>query len=716
MSPPRIILRPPPSRDFLQGYPGIPESETRPAAHLTGTIEIQHGSKQLSAAWLRVEMSKVETLPSGESWTELIGQGPIDVWQAAPSGNAADGEVWQTLPQRKFEFRVNVPEKLPPSLRLEKNGGISYQLVATMCVQIKRGFFRRTLVKKVLQDVRAIHLEKHELHSTWPLYNVPEDDEAFAGPFRARLYWNKRAYAALDPVEVRIIVYSDAPETVKLKNIIMSVRQTVTYLPDGKGTATTGDTARPSQQRTEVLVSKNRGIRKKIRKGEFLMYDLAITIPKNHTLMSVLTAKHIEVSHALRVAIEVGKERVMFEHIELQISGFSANVSESAMARIGHVPALCLTNEEPMDPMPSHETHPVFMDTQPTSPDYAAYAGYDQMMVDGGMEMPLLAQDAAFIGTPTPRGPLVFHARDSRIANERNSIYHDTEAASFRNQYMNAPSTRPKHMSLLPPQGMYRPDDVITPGGQVSPRPPMSEFFASPQRDGNYSRVSMYDDPSLNLAVPVIKTPARTSSIDAVQPARTDTNTVPPMRDALQGATANPGGAPPFRSAEAEKIRLFERARAEAEQYQQQYTHGAVFPGEERGDEPPAANSAPSTAQFSTAAEEKAALSARAQAEAAAAHYAERAAHAQEESVATPPPHAPSAASTPFLTRSEARAMEEKAKLQSHYALSESPSPPFVTAASNKTTSNLPMLGETAKAEGSAAPPPRPPKLPLAEP
>lgn len=144
--PDSSVLRPPANRGFLQGYPGIPPSETRPPAHLSGTIEVQASTKPIEAAWLRVEMAKTETLPSGESWTELIGQGPMDVW-AAEGGAHVDGEAWAQLPgvrptapltQRSFPFRVPIPEKLPATLRLEKNGGIRYELIATLCVRVKK--------------------------------------------------------------------------------------------------------------------------------------------------------------------------------------------------------------------------------------------------------------------------------------------------------------------------------------------------------------------------------------------------------------------------------------------------------------------------------------------------------------------------------------------------------------------------------------------------
>ena len=68
----------------------------RPAAHLLGSIAAQLGSKGAEVSWVRIEMSKVETLPSGESWTELIGKGPVDVWRA-------QGE-WQLMRSREFPF------------------------------------------------------------------------------------------------------------------------------------------------------------------------------------------------------------------------------------------------------------------------------------------------------------------------------------------------------------------------------------------------------------------------------------------------------------------------------------------------------------------------------------------------------------------------------------------------------------------------------------
>ncbi|GAA6043289.1 hypothetical protein JCM8097_003037 [Rhodosporidiobolus ruineniae] len=134
---PRITLRPPPHRDYLSGYPGIPACDPstlsspptpdplfplsvvlRPQATLTGTVEIRSPLKgpAVRAKFLSVELEKIETVPpappsagdgggggggkkdakaggGGEEpdgrFVELIGSGPTKLWEAG--SGAADG-------------------------------------------------------------------------------------------------------------------------------------------------------------------------------------------------------------------------------------------------------------------------------------------------------------------------------------------------------------------------------------------------------------------------------------------------------------------------------------------------------------------------------------------------------------------------------------------------------------------------------------------------
>ena len=146
-----------------------------------------------------------------------------------------------------------------------------------------------------------------------------------------------------------------------------------------------------------------------------------------------------------------------------------------------------------------------------------------------------------------------------------------------------------------------------------------------------------------------------------------------------------------FSTAEQEKVRLFERARAEAEQYQSDMGESVSFPREQAPEPAP-----PEPLRVDPGA------------------------------APTNPSETPS--SSPFLTQSEARAVDEKARLQSHYAQldaqpTESAQPPITSTPSQPVAPALNVDEPTpapsylapprAENESLATAPPRPPKVPL---
>ncbi|BGP21108.1 hypothetical protein JCM10213_008979 [Rhodosporidiobolus nylandii] len=176
---PRITLRPPPHRDFLTGYPGIPASDPassatptpdplfplpvllRQQAHLSGTVEIRSPPKgpPVRARWLSVELEKVECVPPPPTpaqqeggkkdagtkkdgrYVELIGQGPCKLWESGegiPRPKSAGGtysprkkglkgmlkgkgeeeddeDGFDLIPDGNYPFKIPLPEGLPPS-------------------------------------------------------------------------------------------------------------------------------------------------------------------------------------------------------------------------------------------------------------------------------------------------------------------------------------------------------------------------------------------------------------------------------------------------------------------------------------------------------------------------------------------------------------------------------------------------------------------------
>ena len=613
---------------------------------------------------------------------------------------------------------------------------------------------------------------------------MPEEFEETSGLYRVRLYRNKQSYAALDSVDVRVIVYSKAPTPTKLKSISVGVRQTVTYLPQAKGDVASNAAPGTVQQRSEIIAQKNKSIRKKINQDEFLMYDLSVTLPKSRTLMSVSTAKHIEIAHSLRVAVEIGKECIVFERLKMQVSAFPSSVSAATVARIGNVPHLCLDDgaqpsaDNDVADTYASQMEPETEEPSPTRPR-ARYDEYERMLMDDAGSIPRLQSDASFLGTPTPRGPLVFQAEQGYSPTTQSP--HEPGAYT--------PNGRPTSVAaqttlMQLPSNSLRPGDVLAFDGGVTHAPAtlsrpasVAMFPATPGSD----RSTRLRAASPTYAEPVRV--ARSPQLDTVA------SPAPGPMEARRPMSMQPNALPRrgFESAESEKVRLFERARAEAERYQSEYEHGASFPAGEAADTANGADAAPSAAaaaaastapppaaapappppaaggSFPTAAEEKAALYERARSEVDAYHNptaglagtpptevpdahipapppsalrptsyvagsgtrtttrpdtsalaapttmfgSQASPHTtlQFPLVVTPPTEAPDPhTASPYLTKSEARAMEEKSRLQHHYAQQDDAAPAATLAAPAPASQARPH---------SATPPPRPPKLPL---
>ncbi|WFD00972.1 hypothetical protein MYAM1_003731 [Malassezia yamatoensis] len=648
-------------------------------------------------------MAKIESLPTGESWTELIGEGPMDVW-AAKGGLHVDGEAWAPLPA--------------------------------------------------------------------PLtFSVPEEYEESQGAFRVKLYRNKEFFAPLDSIDLRLIVYSKSFDPAKLKGVSLSVRQTVTYLPSSRSQLSSDQGPNSVQQRSDVLAQKTKNLRKKLLPNEFMMFDLSVEIPKAKTLATVTTAKHIEITHSLRVAVEVGKECVVFERLKLQISSFTSSVSTSTMARIGNVPSLCL---EP-NPTSTQPTEPSLMqqrETQFTSPPMSPmhspqdsrnrFEVYERLLVNGSDGIPQLQNDATFLGTPTPRRPLVFQT-DSNP-----SPIDSPSPVSSKTPPRQRPASVMAQTTLMQlPSNFVRPGDLLPyEGGIASPSRPASRrtsMLRMPQDSPTSQRSNRFRAASPTFAEPIRV--RRSGNALSAQASASQDNRRPVSMMASYPITS-------FPSAENEKSRLFEQARAEAERYQSGYEQGASFPAldqsiaAQQSDQQSLPNLQPAAATSSrnpmpsdnprpsasnkqslsshdtypSAADEKRNLYERAQQQVADFHRDDpsympsQASMAPISSESLPPsafrpasvigpqpnssnlsasnrstlqpplslippsnssePSAPS----PYLTESEARAVDEKSRLQQHFA--------------QQDTANAPTQ-QASRPNSLTMAPPRPPKVPL---
>lgn len=173
----------------------------------------------------------------------------------------------------------------------------------------KKGLLRKESAQSIIQSTHPIALEKHELHSTWPIYHIPEEHTSTSDEVSAKVFRSQTCYSPGDTVSIRIVILSNRVSPVKLKNVSFSIRETITFKGLSQGGAakrmssmvasssTLEAKEKAASQRTETIAQKSKSVGKKMYKGDNQMLDLQVQIPKTHGLMTIRTAKHIEVAY-----------------------------------------------------------------------------------------------------------------------------------------------------------------------------------------------------------------------------------------------------------------------------------------------------------------------------------------------------------------------------------------------------------------------------------
>ncbi|KAF8337537.1 uncharacterized protein EI90DRAFT_2661920 [Cantharellus anzutake] len=328
----KLILRPPPNVDFLQGFPGVPAGPTRPHASVGGSVEVRVAdSHPIKAKWIRIELRKIEMLPGqGNHFVETVGNGSFNIWSAR--------DDWEVLTTRDIQFSIRIPENVPPSTALQNGNGIKYELVATICYKTKKGLFRRD-TPTLISTSSQIIIDKHELHSAWPAYCQKDVRQVNKDGLTLTVERGNTCYGPGD----RVVLHSSVQcgkTSVFVRSFEMALRETAVF----RQIVSAGNKASNGPQISSNFVGSEKvTVNASIPAGGSLNCDLGCPIPTGHTSTTVVTAKYIEViySIAVRAMFEDGRDLVI-DNIPVMMSNWPRNVSEETVRRIGHAPHLSL--------------------------------------------------------------------------------------------------------------------------------------------------------------------------------------------------------------------------------------------------------------------------------------------------------------------------------------------------------------------------------------
>ncbi|WVR00358.1 hypothetical protein IAU59_007501 [Kwoniella sp. CBS 9459] len=355
--PARLSLRAPPHLPFIQGFPGIPpcaassSSPERKPAGVHGTLELRVGHLPVKAKWVRVELRKHEILPPGfpgatpEGTWEHVG-GISTLWQPP------QGKEWDSIETADFKFFLPLPENIPPSIELPRNTGVRYELVAAMCYRQKGGLFKKES-SPIVKTSEWLLITKHELHSAWPIYQIPDSRTIQAANGQINLTVSRpcTALGSGDRIQLTASLRSARSQPFKLKGFECTLLEVVTSIPLPPEAANAKGKKRKSLQqpiaKTRSIGTVKAVVDETVGLGGEKSARIEMHVDK--ALVTVRRARTIEVGYELEVkAVTDGlRDKVEMAGIVYIVGPFARAHAQEAVKDIGYVEALCPNRPRP---------------------------------------------------------------------------------------------------------------------------------------------------------------------------------------------------------------------------------------------------------------------------------------------------------------------------------------------------------------------------------
>lgn len=162
-------------------------------------------------------------------------------------------------------------------------------------------------------------IDKHELHSTWPVYLKPDVRETEKDGFHLTVERTHTCYGPGDRVAARATLKSTAGTGTVLSYEI-ALRETAVFRhgPGSSARSNIGPTVR-----SDFIGSERVPAGVAIQQGLSDTVELNCTIPASHTTTTVVTAQHIEIVYSLAVrAILEGGVELVIDNIPAMMSNW----------------------------------------------------------------------------------------------------------------------------------------------------------------------------------------------------------------------------------------------------------------------------------------------------------------------------------------------------------------------------------------------------------
>jgi hypothetical protein len=215
------------------------------------------------------------------------------------------------------------------------SAGIKYELVASVCtkgkkcviqtiymtwkelISLHRGFLRRSK-SAVTSTTAQIVIDKHELHSTWPVYCQHERRHLAQEGVNLVVERDQACYGPGDRVTVKAMLKSDSLYTVILRGFEITLKETTIFRT---GPYATNKKIAPIV-RTTFIGENKFPVNATLYGGSERTADLYCDISPRHTTTTINAARHIDITYVLTVKALMGTGTHLIMNLPIILSNW----------------------------------------------------------------------------------------------------------------------------------------------------------------------------------------------------------------------------------------------------------------------------------------------------------------------------------------------------------------------------------------------------------
>ncbi|KAF8312068.1 hypothetical protein DL93DRAFT_1334369 [Clavulina sp. PMI_390] len=242
---------------------------------------------------------------------------------------------WNPIHIRDVAFELRIPENTPPSCTLDDDASIEYELVAEASLLTNYASHRSEPQVRLIQTTAKIMLDKHDLHSTWPVYLNSDFRSTQKNGFELLATWNHACVGPGDQILVKAIFKSKMGSS-NARVYSIALRRINEYRLGSDTRAF--DPHNNPLIRHSLITTHEYPVAVPLGPGGAETQDLGCTLPTMYRTPTVATASHIKFLYYLEVRITLDDQsEVVINDIPIMISGWPRNISETMIkyAEIG---------------------------------------------------------------------------------------------------------------------------------------------------------------------------------------------------------------------------------------------------------------------------------------------------------------------------------------------------------------------------------------------